>query len=381
MINQFVFGLEIDSKESYSIGETALIKVSGNFVSPILEKNILIYRGGAKTASEISMENIEGEYYISSSLIDKFPGNYSMKITGASYLDGRQLITEEIIIPFSIINNTIEFSIFPGSIRTNNNFSVTVQNLKNTKIQLSISGWDSGLVYPEYDTYELKSGEIKKIKFYYKSSNKSLEKNILFSSENYSYYLPVYLEKDDKKTEEEKIEYSFDQGNIKINTTIGTKKTYFTYLKNTGEKDIENISLIVSEEISEYISLLINESFDLEKNSSIKVEIYLDSPTEEKSISGKIRAVDDLENYAYLYLDIISTKEYIPLNLEENITLEDDIQEIDPEEGTTSKVVGWIIIVILLIIIGWFFFKKYGHAGMQKIDLLKIAKGKPRLKL
>lgn len=378
-LSPFILSLEINSEESYSIGETALIKVSGNFISPILEKNVLIYRGGAKTASLLNVENIEDEYYISVSLVDKTSGNYSVKIVGASYLDGRNLITEDIIIPFKIDNKTIDFSIFPGAIRTSNNFSVSVQNLRNSKIRIALSGSDLGTLSSESNYYDLKSGETKEIEFYSKNIEETKLKNILFSSGNYSYYLPVYLEKSEESKEEEKVEYSFNPAYLKINSTIGTKKTYFAYLENTGEKDLENVSLSVSEDISDYISILINESFSLEKNSSLKVEIYLNSPKDEKTISGKIRAIDDLENYAYLYIELNTAKDYIPINeTNQNYSneLEEDINT--NSNSSTSKIVGWVIILILLLIVGWFFFKKYKRTGNQKIDLLKIARGKEK---
>jgi hypothetical protein len=376
----FALSLEVNSKDSYMQGETALIVVSGNFISPILEKNIAFYRGAAKSGVELSLDKIEDEYYISVSLLDKKPGNYSIKITGASHLEGRALITDDIIIPFQINEETADFSIFPGSIITEENFSIKLQNLKSSKIYLTISGEDSSYFVSESSYYEIKSGEIKNINIQTTLDETPKLTYLYFSIENYTYTLPVYIASPDYSSNGTKKEYTFDPSVLTINISTDSEKTYSVYLENTGDVDLENISLNVSKEIKDYVNLSLDQVSSLEKNSSIKIELYVSPISNEISSEGRIIAVADGEIYSYLKIYLETTSSYIPITNttepENNQTLIDDT----PVQNTssTTKLVGWIIVAVLLAILAWFFLKKYKRAGNSPIDLFKIAKGKKR---
>lgn len=376
----FALSLEITSQENYLQGETALIKISGNFISPILDENVFLYRGNAKAAADISVTRIEDEYYLAVSLLDKVSGQYSIKITGAEYMDGKSLITDPIIIKFNVSSGKVGFAILPGAVISKEDFTVSVQNLQNNKISLSVSGWDSVNLFPDSSFFEIKSGEIKKIKFTTRPGELATLSQIEFSSKNYSYILPVYVLARDSTVEVLKErEYSFDPRKLSINISTGTNKTYITYLRNTGEQDLENISLEISDELKPYFSLSVNETSILEKNSSMKVEIYVSSLDKQISLQGGIRAKAEPTLYSSLSIDFSTINAYISLKNEteqktNQTPLIDDTKTTTT--SSTSKLIGWIIIVILLCAIGWFFFKRYNKAGNFKVDLLKVAKGK-----
>ncbi len=379
LLAPFVLSLEIISQPTYSQGETALIQISGNFISPILDKNVFLYRGNAKAAADISVNRIEDEYYIAVSLMDKLPGTYSLRINGAEYMNGKSLIQDPILVDFNISTTKSDFSILPGAIITKGDFGISVQNLQNTKIYLAVSGWDSTNLFPESNSFEIKSGEVKKIQFTTHPGEVATLNKIQFSSNNYSYYLPIYiLAKDSTSSTLAKREYIFDPSNLLINISTNSNQTYIAYLRNTGEEDLENISLELSDELKPYFSLSVNETPILEKNSSMKVEIYVSSPDKEVSVQGRIKAIAEPVLYSYLSIDFSTISGYIPLNgelsSEQNVSLKDSTPAVTT--SSSSKVIGWIIIIILLILISWFFFKKYNRAGNTKLDLLKIAKGK-----
>ena len=383
LLAPLALSLEIQSQETYSQGETALIKISGNFVAPILDQNVILYRGNAKAGADISVNKIEDEYYLAVSLLDKTPGKYSLKITGATYLEGKSLITEPISVDFNVSSGKVDFSILPGAIITKDDFTVGVQNLQNSKIYVSVSGWDSTNLFPDSNSFEIKSGEIKQIKFTTHPGESATLNTINFKSNNYSYYLPIYILAGGSTSDSTNArEYIFDPSKLVINVSTGTNKTYIAYLRNTGDEDLNNITLELSDELKPYFSLSVNETSVLEKNSSIRVEIYVASPDKEVLVQGRIKALAEPTLYSYLSIDFSTISAYIPINGEQSGTtspgLINDTSTTTTvaAQSSTSKIIGWIIIIALLGFIGWFFFKKYARAGNFKIDLLKVAKGK-----
>jgi hypothetical protein len=142
----------------------------------------------------------------------------------------------------------------------------------------------------------------------------------------------------------------------------------------------------------------------LEKNSTEKIEIFIDSGTEEIIIEGQISArAENFTSSLILILDFI--KDFIPEEPEEEeviITTCAQIEGIICEEGErctgktsptkdgiccfapavceetpksqTGKIIGWTVVIVIILLLFWFF-KKYKKVK-PKVDLLKIGRRK-----
>ena len=129
--------IEFDMKSDFSQGETFMAKVSGNFIRPILQENIFFYRGHVRVSIEPYITKIEDDFYIYAKLPEN-EEDYSIVIENAEYMEGSNLIDEDIVREFSITNETADFAIDPGFVVTKGDFFVEVQNLQNYKINVSI---------------------------------------------------------------------------------------------------------------------------------------------------------------------------------------------------------------------------------------------------
>src|SRR3989338_9632320 len=133
-----ISAIQIDSNSELNLGETLVVKFSGNFYEPILENNVYFYRN-TYTAVPLEFEllKIEGDYYLSASTLSKTPGNYSLIIKNSKYsVAGGQKSSNDIIINFTILEDFAEFSTKPGIQildSSRNPFQLEIQNLKDTQ--------------------------------------------------------------------------------------------------------------------------------------------------------------------------------------------------------------------------------------------------------
>lgn len=422
--------VEFDMKSNFSQGETLIAKVSGNFLEPILKENVFFYRDGhVRIPLEYNIGKINEEFYIYALLADKEPyNNYSLVIKNVEYMKGNQISEEEIIKDFSITNNTADFSVNPGFIISNGNFFLEVQNLQENKITIQVkteetteqesdnesenneSEEDSGffdffgsgnvILNPEEDSFILKSGEIKEILFEVKEIDKSSLKIIELITDDFKYEIPIYIFTEEET--EKEIGIKFDPSELNLSLPTNSNATRIIYLYNTGEETIENISLSISDSLKSYFNISTNNIEELEKNSSIRIELFFFSE-EENQILGNIRAYTGDESFStYLTISLNFLEDYVPPEDEIPLTKtclelggvkcsageECNAESINTKDGTCclgicegieesnlGLIIGIGLLIIVAGIIAWFFIKKYKGAK-KKVDLLKIAKGK-----
>lgn len=420
-----VFAIEFNMKDDFDKGETLIAKISGNFISPILKENILFYRGHTRVPVDPYVTKINDEFYIYAKLPET-AGDYTMTIENAKYLQGTKTIDEDIKRNFSITDNTAEFSIDKGFVITSDDFSITTQNLQNSEITIEISittdyGSSGGFFASLFgggetsqNSFNLKSGEIKKINFNVKNTTQTTLKTITLSSGNLKYDILVYVFRTNIEPEKEETKrFRFSLSELNQTIVTNSNKTMIIYLENTGNINLENITLSVSPQLYPYVFLSTYKIEELKENSTKKIKVYFEADNEERLIEGQIRAKtsDNTEiMYAYLAVTYNSIKDFIPLD-GEDIPDEKYIPETtntcsdlsgkqcseneecsgetkyasdgvcclaNCEEVKTSskgKIIGWLLIFVILAYLFWFFKYKY-HGTKKDIDLLKIAKGK-----
>ena len=223
---------------------------------------------------------------------------------------------------------------------------------------------------------------------------------IELSTENLKYEILVYVFSKEEK--EKQTNFRFEPSELNISTVINSNKTRIIYLRNIGETEIENISLKISDSLLPYVSLSIDKIGELNENFSKKIELYIFSDAEEKSIEGQITAkTSDDELYAYTSVFLNFLKDYIHLDEEdsidskncselngvicvENQKCEGNINYTtdgvcclgtcqEEKESSTGKIIGWFLLFIIIIFIAWFYLKKYKKVESVN-DLMKILK-------
>jgi len=409
LVIPFLSSLEISLNPAYSQGETMIVKISGNFQAPILDENVLFYRGHVRTSIPFSLAKIQGDYYISASLLDKTPGNYSFVISGAEYLEGSTLRDQDIVANFSISNSTADFLVKEGFAIANESFSLFIQNLKNTSVTVDLIlssstttssgagflsflfGGTSTQQISEKESFTLKSGEIKEIPFKISNVTEDTLKKITLESAKTKYELPVFLIASNYSEESGRRGYRFNPTFIAI--TLSTDKnstgTRVVYLENTGNSDMKNISISASNNLKNFVSFSPETIELLEKNESSKIIIYFNSTSRSENISGQIVANAEPFFYTYVDADLQVIPGFIPL-VNSTFDLTYTCSEINgvvcnysisscdgnttptndqlscclgkcttAEKSGSSSIIGWSLIVVAILVAAWFFFKKY----------------------
>lgn len=433
--------LEIEMNSEFKQGETLFAKVSANFIDPPAQDKIFFYRDHVRVSIIPKMELINEEYYISAPLPEK-NANYSMVIEDVKYRRGTQVVEEDLVSEFLITNETARFSIDPAFIYAKEDFEISIVNLDESKITVSIeidadapiSSGDEvsdtpgffALLFggtektsPSYSptdasTVEIKSGDTEKLKFLVGDVKGEAMKNIVLSSGDTVYNIPVYifLNKSISDNEERKVRFE-TPGLSNADFTTGKEYTRIFYLKNEGENSVGNISLTVSSPLNEEINLSVTEIEELEANSSIKIEMTIRPQYTEKTIEGQITARINNTNilpetffYTPIKLNFIPEFTYpngtVPSGdiscVELGGSVCKDTEECSGDElvakesgccegdcvakegsSSTGKIIGWLIVIGIVGFLIWFFLKKYrGAKDDKKINLLDIIKKKSK---
>lgn len=423
-----VSAIEFDMKTTFDQGETLMAKISGNFITPILKENIEFYRGHVRIPMNYDLARINDDFYIYASLLGKTQNNYSIVIKDAAYMQGAQIIEDEITKDFVITNSTADFLIDLGFAIASDSFSIKVQNLQDTTLTIQIrtksavdeedffaSLFGSG-ISGDTGSYSvtLKSGEVKTLDFNINNVTSSALKILELSTTNLNYNIPIYVLKtiipDDKKV----MSLKFDPAQLNISVVTNSNKIQIIHLYNTGETILENISLSVSDSLEPYVLFPINEIKELAINSSVKIELYVFSG-EEEIVEGNMKArVLGESGSFYTYASIILNflPDYIPLEEEseeqqlidliqktktceelmgkicvlgkeecsgQTISAKDDLCCMDKceeiKKSSKGKIIGWGIVGFLIVFLVWFFKTQY-RGAKKEINLFKIAKGR-----
>jgi hypothetical protein len=377
--------VEFEMKEEFQGGELLLAKVSGNFIDQITEENVAFYRDGHVRVGIISqVDKINDEFYISASLPETSK-NYSLKIEDVRYMKGSQTVEEDIIRNFTITNQSVAFSATPGAFVTEEDFSITVQNLLDKKITLTAT------LLEGTQSHELKSGDIKTLDFEADLISNDILEFLTLSSEGTIYSIPVFIPLNASE-EEEDDKFDFIPHYYNLSMSTGVEKTFVAYLNNSGEADIENILLEVSNSLEDHITLSVGEVDNLGEGSNIKIEFYIEEQENEGSLEGFIKAsTEDKTRYLTLNLnfipDFIPSEAYPEVITETGTTIPDAppalIDDSEDGEGGFSwgTVMGWGLLIIVVLGVGWFLMKKYRKTKAAKPDLIKVGeKGKDKKK-
>lgn len=417
LIFPLISAVEIDMKSNYSAGETLIAKVSGSFQTSVLAENIQFYRGHVKVPIELNVGKINNDYYIYAAL-PEFPENvtYSIIISGVKYQQGNQISEDEIKKEFVISSQKANFTVNPGFVITKKDFSITIQNLEDHKIDISINvnketkeskGFFSSLfgsVLENKTTISINSGEIKQIEFNLKDFNQSSIEIIKFSTESLEYDIPVYIFVD-PIIFEEITEFRFEPIETNISIVIDSNKTKTITIYNDGNTDIKSITLSIPEGLKPFISLSRYKIDLIGAGFSTEVEMSITSGNEKEIIEGKISATTSKGEIIYLpvTLNFFKKTEEVPKDIDTYVSIKKcselngvickTDETCSGKEETASdakccigecetsiknsswKIIGFVIIAFVLLIIYWFFVKRFAKTK-NSVNLLSVGEKK-----
>lgn len=395
---------EIQIKDSFQKDSCLDFFISGNFVDSLSNENFLLYRENVRIPSLFQVLKVDYDYYITTSLLDKSPGNYSILIKDVKYYRGNQVLDDDVRVDFKITNISSQFHLNPCLIITDNDFIVKVQNLAPSRISLSLSlnntfenqmgtqGFFSSLFSePESskiktnDKYELRSGEMISIKFNVagKYNVDSLQK-ITFSTSLSSYSLPVFIYVNDSSPSKAYLSSNllkFEPINH-LTFISGQEDIFPIYLLNEKQNVARNINLSVSKSLEEFISFDLDSINKLDPSSSIKLDLKISSKEGlSKNVSGYINAFNESGILAQLQVNI----NFIPSQIDEHgnkiiinnsVSIPDDLTTRKNEGISPWSVMGWILLIGIIGFGLWYYFFKIKKTASPKKDLLEIARKK-----
>jgi len=325
LILPLMSAVEVDMKTEFSQGETLMAEISGNFLEYLEKENIFFYREHVKIPLDYDLSKIDDKYYVYAQLGDKEPNNYSLRIENARYMQGVNIVEEDIINNFVITDDLADFKINPGFIIADEAFTIEVQNLRDFKIEIDINENETSTGKSLFESLfslgtfeadiELFSGEIKNLEF--DLGNETSFSFIELKTENITYKIPVY---------------------IFVIKTIETEEQNKSEEETTTEEDKETTP--DSEEEEDEIEIVSTKTCAEENGTICK---------DNEICNGTIIQARDATCCLY------ACKK--------------------KKKSNTGKILGWSMVIIILLAVIWFFKTKYKGAK-KEIDLLKIAKGK-----
>lgn len=383
---------------SFNQGETLIAKISGNFVDVITSENVKFYQDHVRIPVTYDVKKMDGDFYVYVLLIDKPEGNYSFRVEEIEYYEGTEITDEDIKVDFTITSETADFSVNPGFIESNNDFSLEITSLSEADLTIEVEGTDD---FTYNSSISLNHGEKEDIDFYMRNSEKKM-REIFVSSENTNYKIPVFAG-DREASSIEGESFKFEPNNIEVLLATDSETERAIYIVNNGDEDAEDITIEISESLKKYLNLDTTEIEILEEGATEKIEISFESGEEAINISGSITASS--ENItALLSVSFSAIPDYTPSEddpesivttcdqlegsicesneacSEDTVPTKDGLccpssascEEI--KQGKLGKIIGWGMVLVVLAFL-FYFFKKYKKARPNK-DLLSKANKK-----
>lgn len=400
-----ISAVQFDINQNFSQGETIIAKLSGNFLSPITNDNVLFFKGHVQIPMVYNVLKLGNDYYLYASTAGKSPDNYSVSVQNVQYTKGTGVSSDNLAANFSILNTTAAFSVNPGAVSTSGDFSIDIQNLLDNSINVDLDTGTNSSVREIFvsgsqtASFSLDSGEKKTIDLTLGDGISGL-RTIKLELGNFSYQIPVYILSSSNPIPTQS-SFGMDPPVLSISLPTNTTIKRAVLFYNLGSIDLNNVSLSLSDSLtssmnlsSSMINTLTSKSgtpLDLSFFSSYAgtVEGYLKLKSGEVSNSFYI-SLNFVNNYTnYNKTESILTKtcsEYngtvcssdeqcdrTPIYAKDNVCCLGSC--IQSQIGSSGQTIGIILLVVVLVII-IFFYLKYKKTKRKPVNLLEEAKGK-----
>ena len=190
--------INLETKSEFNSGETMVAKLSGNFLEKISSDDVSFYRKHIKIPMDFEIEKINDIHYIYALLPQPQElTNYSIKIQ-TKFMNNTEIVEQELEKTFSISEQKADFNVNPGFINTEQDFSLTIQNLLQSQVEVKVNeesekGFFSSLFGSDNEnSITLNSEESKKIYFKVEDFEES-PSTIKLNSNNTIYEVLVFV--------------------------------------------------------------------------------------------------------------------------------------------------------------------------------------------
>ena len=288
---QLVSAISIDMKSTFQPGETAMGVIDGNFLSQITPQNIYFYSDRVSIPLVFDIARINDKYYFYV-LLPTNERKYTMIIKDVHYYENSQENLRDIEKNFSVSGNVTDFSVYPGFIITKNNFTLSLES-KNQPLSVTIKVQNQSI------QVNLPIAKTKKVDLRVSSDNFTMD-SVSVSGQNTNYKIPiailssnksVYYPRNNSENIADSEKFRFSQSELNISVNEDSEFLYDVYLVNVGDKDLENIKIVLSGDIKS-IATITPSTFDLKQSESKKIEIKINS-ADIGAFRGKITAETD----------------------------------------------------------------------------------------
>ncbi|MEK6892634.1 MAG: hypothetical protein AABX07_00350 [Nanoarchaeota archaeon] len=152
-IMPFASAISTDMKKEYSSGETIIAEISGNILEPLSADNVKLKRINSEVPIEYDLKRIGERYYLWM-IAPSTPDNYTLIIKNIATTILGQAEKIDFTQNFTVLTNLSDYSIRPGFIFTQEDFSVKVQLNEDADKTISAD-------FPDKREVVLKPGENK----------------------------------------------------------------------------------------------------------------------------------------------------------------------------------------------------------------------------
>ncbi len=382
LLTSLASAVTINTKETYSPGETLIAEIQGNFISPLQDKQIYFYEGRIPLPLLFDIGKFQDKYYLYA-LLPIQETNLSLVIKDANYIEATKEHKQDLMKNFSVSGNLVDFSVSPGFVITNQDFEIKVQSIsKAVTVSTDFLG--------KQEQVYVSDSAIKKIKFPIQENSTLTELKI--STDSISYTIPVLVVSN--ITLSEKVSrLKFSPSSRDIAMALNEERELNIRLENLGNVDLEDINFTIPEIFKTMLTIE-------PKNLSIKqddsVEIILKIISDQEGLFSDFIEAEAENASAFFNLSLSVSPEIINasngsqlptcLGLEGQVCKTSQIcngTEADVvggkccladclENPTTSSSWIWILIIVMaLLVIGYFLFKKYKKPAKSSSEILK----------
>lgn len=379
IIFPLISAIDFQMKESFARGETILGKVSGNFFNEPFSDNIYLYRknGQIQVPIKFKVDKLGEDYYLYGQTFKEGnpleEDNYSIVIKNVKYIRVLgEISSEDIIKNFTVNSKIADFLVEPGFVKTEDNFTLSVKNLQDKKIDIRViasevireeensSSNSTGLWERLFGKSNIEKnvsyqggaeqivslipGEDKEIKIISYRSSQNVVKTLALETENNLYNIPVYvsaskISEPENVTIIEKNKFYFQteliEEKLPANETLEKK----IILWNKAGTEVSNITVEYTYSLEGALNITPQKIGFMsdEENREILLKIGLSKGELNKLINGSLN-----ESNYYGFIKAASAENF-STKIEVNLTFfKTEVPQVKPGEKTCSGLGGLV---------------------------------------
>jgi hypothetical protein len=380
LILSTISAVEINMQEEYPQSGAILSEITGSFQETLKESDISFYRKHIKVPMDFDLVKLDTTYYLFVNLKDKNTDNYSIVLENVQYLKAGKVVEEDISRNFTITDQVADFTINKGFVMTEEDFTISIQNLQDKNLDINYDFIESGKIENIYP------GEIRKVSFSIQDAELLQIQILKLSSNSTIYEIPVYIL--DVPKEQMPSNFSFDKKELNITLDLNNETKKTIYLSNNGEEKILQIRLTLSEELEKYIQMSREEFTDVDSEFLYPLELFIFSDALPRTVEGNILAksgvIEQRVNITLNFRPGFVSEQFSEKSCSDlggkscansnncegefllvsgrNCCLGNCASTTSEEGGFSWSIVGWILLVIVILAVSFFYFKRYRNA-------------------